>query len=226
MSSSKGKKRYRVDNDIKNEPLILTLLITKDDIDNFNDCSKKINLDNIDIKKQKTDRNMLYYDNYDNDHETIFDNNDDSKNNQVSKNNNNYTFISNNLKGGLNSLIPSRNIYKNTNFYKIHELINLYSNHSQINKQDNQYKHIKCWWCCNNFNSFPVSIPLHFNEHIKQFKVYGYFCSFNCAKAYLNSANNKYYNKNNSQYLLNFMYSKLTNDKSVYKINNFIKCKG
>lgn len=47
---------------------------------------------------------------------------------------------------------------------------------------------IKCWHCELSFNNPPVFIPLEiYNTDIgKEMSVYGNFCSFGCAKAFLN----------------------------------------
>jgi len=42
---------------------------------------------------------------------------------------------------------------------------------------------IACWHCTYNFENTPCSIP--FEKKKKEYTVYGCFCSFNCAKAYL-----------------------------------------
>lgn len=41
-----------------------------------------------------------------------------------------------------------------------------------------------CWYCCHKFNQTPVGIPHMLNNAI--FHCYGNFCSYNCAKKYLN----------------------------------------
>ena len=46
---------------------------------------------------------------------------------------------------------------------------------------------IFCWWCCHQFNTIPVSIPLKI--HNNTFEVYGCFCSYNCAMAYIFKTN-------------------------------------
>ena len=61
-----------------------------------------------------------------------------------------------------------------------------------------------CWWCCHNFDTVPVGIPIYFNEALKKFNVKGVFCSFSCVMAY---------NKDkrlNKDYLIKYLYRKLT----------------
>lgn len=42
-----------------------------------------------------------------------------------------------------------------------------------------------CWWCCHSFDSHPIGAPRSFDEDKKQFKVIGCFCSFNCARSFV-----------------------------------------
>jgi hypothetical protein len=61
-----------------------------------------------------------------------------------------------------------------------------------------------CWWCCHNFDTVPIGIPIYFNEALKKFNVKGVFCSFSCVMAY---------NKDkrlNKDYLIKYLYRKLT----------------
>ena len=73
---------------------------------------------------------------------------------------------------------------------------------------------IHCWWCCHSFNTVPVAIPTKYCND--SFTVYGCFCSYNCAMAYIFNT----YNLNTwEQYsLLKLMYYKTTN------LNTDIKC--
>lgn len=72
-----------------------------------------------------------------------------------------------------------------------------YSNQTQGKKVRNKTNwarktDIVCWHCTYNFNTTPCSIP--YEKKNKEYTVYGCFCSFNCAKAYLLSfdGNNKW----------------------------------
>ena len=73
---------------------------------------------------------------------------------------------------------------------------------------------IHCWWCCHSFDTVPVAIPTKYCTD--SFTVYGCFCSYNCAMAYIFNT----YNLNTwEQYsLLKLMYYKTTN------LNTDIKC--
>lgn len=44
---------------------------------------------------------------------------------------------------------------------------------------------IYCWHCVHPFDSKPVPVPLSYDQRKQTFKVFGCFCSFNCAKAYI-----------------------------------------
>jgi hypothetical protein len=44
---------------------------------------------------------------------------------------------------------------------------------------------ICCWYCCHDFKSQPVCIPANHNQLERHFEVFGIFCSWNCAKAYI-----------------------------------------
>ncbi len=49
---------------------------------------------------------------------------------------------------------------------------------------------IKCWWCCHNFETVPLGIPMKFYND--NFYLKGCFCSFNCILAYVNDNSTKY----------------------------------
>lgn len=61
-----------------------------------------------------------------------------------------------------------------------------------------------CWWCCHNFDTIPIGIPIYFNEALKKFNVKGVFCSFSCIMAYNKDK------KLNKDYLIKYLYRKLT----------------
>lgn len=61
---------------------------------------------------------------------------------------------------------------------------NITTNYSYINKNNWPRKtHVRCWWCTHTFTTTPCSIPFKYED--ETFKVYGCFCSFNCALAYI-----------------------------------------
>lgn len=41
---------------------------------------------------------------------------------------------------------------------------------------------VACWWCCHTFDNVPIGIPDSY--HDGRYKMFGCFCSFNCALAY------------------------------------------
>ena len=44
---------------------------------------------------------------------------------------------------------------------------------------------ICCWYCCHRFDTQPVCIPANHNQLERYFEVFGIFCSWNCAKSYI-----------------------------------------
>lgn len=65
-----------------------------------------------------------------------------------------------------------------------------------------QKTNVACWWCCHQFDTYPVCSPVRYNESKDLFTVVGCFCSFNCAKSY-----SMQYNKSIS--LNSFLYKKI-----------------
>jgi len=41
-----------------------------------------------------------------------------------------------------------------------------------------------CWWCCHNIDGAILNLPLKYDEHRKHFTTLGYFCSWECMKAF------------------------------------------
>jgi hypothetical protein len=65
---------------------------------------------------------------------------------------------------------------------------------------------IKCWWCCHNFDTVPLGMPIYYDHTVNKFSVRGIFCSFSCMLSY--SRNTK--GVNSKSYLINYLYKKLT----------------
>lgn len=63
---------------------------------------------------------------------------------------------------------------------------------------------INCWWCCHNFDTVPIGIPVKYNVNMNKFTVKGIFCTFGCMTTY-----NKLH-KVSTKALIKFLYSKLT----------------
>ena len=68
---------------------------------------------------------------------------------------------------------------------------------------------IHCWWCCHQFDSIPIGMPLKIKKN-GTFQVIGCFCSFNCIIAYSNN------NKHNNIGLIQSLFRKLL-DEPVFK---------
>ena len=49
-----------------------------------------------------------------------------------------------------------------------------------------------CWWCTYDFETLPVCAPSSYDDRSKTFKVFGVFCSFQCAKSYVVADNKSY----------------------------------
>jgi hypothetical protein len=81
-----------------------------------------------------------------------------------------------------------------------HLFDDFYENKSWLKETD-----IACWWCCHNFNTVPLGLPIKYEN--KKFTVKGIFCSFACISSYnKNESTNKY----NNVPLIHFLYKKLT----------------
>ena len=72
---------------------------------------------------------------------------------------------------------------------------------------------ICCWWCCHQFDNMPFPLPENLSKGI--FKVYGVFCSANCAMAYNLELND--YKMSNRNTLIARLYN-LIMKKPVDKI--------
>lgn len=64
---------------------------------------------------------------------------------------------------------------------------------------------ILCWWCCYEFDTHPIGVPLKYDSVNDVFKVIGCFCSFNCAYAHIKKEKLKVPLSD-----LKFMYEKLS----------------
>lgn len=51
-----------------------------------------------------------------------------------------------------------------------------------------------CYWCCHTFSWPPIGAPEEMDRE-GRFRLFGNFCSFNCAKAYLWNSNNPHKNR-------------------------------
>lgn len=88
---------------------------------------------------------------------------------------------------------------------------------------------IVCHWDFHNFSTVPIGIPKKFYND--RFYCYRNFCSFECAAAFLNHNKLKNNNYKEEYSLLNLMYKKLFNKKSLHNIScalsrDSLKCYG
>jgi hypothetical protein len=72
---------------------------------------------------------------------------------------------------------------------------------------------IYCWWCCHSFEGHPCALPCDFKDNI--FKVFGIFCSPECAAAYNFDDIHTGYDLWERYSLLNFLYRKIYNDNNI-----------
>jgi hypothetical protein len=93
---------------------------------------------------------------------------------------------------------------------KIHEIMYEFINASDNNEWPMQ-TNVACFWCCHKFSNMPIGIPNRLVK--KKFNLWGCFCSYNCAAAYI------FYNKIPNMWekyaLLNLFYAKVNKCKSV-----------
>ncbi len=68
---------------------------------------------------------------------------------------------------------------------------------------------VACWWCCHQFDTEPIGVPSRFDQQNKQFTVVGCFCSYNCARTFVETEK-----RSECKWMLVRMYKELTG-KSV-----------
>ena len=101
------------------------------------------------------------------------------------------------------NLESKRDDNRKKGFFEI--LSEFVENNNWLDKTD-----VCCWWCCHKFNSVPLGMPVYYNNNTDKFQVKGVFCSFACIVAYKNSIKFK---NNKNDYLVKFLYNKLTGGK-------------
>ena len=72
---------------------------------------------------------------------------------------------------------------------------------------------LACWWCCYNFDSYPVFLPEKYVNN--KYHVFGNFCSFSCVLAYNNNLND--YRKNIREGLIRKIYKDIFNTECEIK---------
>jgi hypothetical protein len=74
---------------------------------------------------------------------------------------------------------------------------------------------VLCWWCCKDFNSVPVGVPIKYNKALKKFVVKGIFCSMPCMYAYTLDYDN--ITLNTKKYKFNKKHQKIDNLDSLIR---------
>lgn len=113
----------------------------------------------------------------------------------------NIELIKEDIKNDINEDIKDDNRKKG--FFEI--LSNFIDNKEWIKKTD-----VCCWWCCHNFDTVPLGLPIYYNSINNKFQVKGIFCSFACIVSYNRDIKSK---SNKFEYLIKFLYTKLTGAK-------------
>ena len=98
------------------------------------------------------------------------------------------------------------------------KLTTLMREFANANRRKEMPKHtnILCWWCCHSFETPPISIPKFYIDDT--FYVFGCFCNFSCAAAYIfDSINISETNKWKYYSLLHILKNKMikNNDKET-----------
>ena len=129
------------------------------------------NLDKIDIKtiQDKIDTNKIEFENIN------LNKTENINLNKTELDNNN--FILTNLENDKNNF--KENSFKIIEKKIIKSNIDLFDYNNNIWQQKTD---INCWWCCHQFNTIPLGIPIQFVKN--KFYLYGCFCSFNCSLSY------------------------------------------
>lgn len=76
---------------------------------------------------------------------------------------------------------------------------------------------ICCWWCCHQFDSIPIGLPIDYNVKLQKFRVKGIFCSFSCMLAYDSDMTPL------KKSMICHLYKKLTGGYSVDMKDNYIE---
>lgn len=98
--------------------------------------------------------------------------------------------------------------YTETNSKGENEIIKVYE--ASFLDYEKDYENIKrvkiaktkiaCWWCCHQFDTYPVCSPLKYDGKKDIFTVIGCFCSFNCSKSFSMTEYNCRYELNSYLY--------------------------
>lgn len=116
---------------------------------------------------------------------SLFDNNKEPiKSNNIVLDNNE-TKLNSNIKKYNN--VDNCGKEYNITIYDINSILETKLDSKQLERIKVMKTDISCWWCCHQFNTFPVCAPIKYESKYDIFKVKGCFCSFNCVKSYLYS---------------------------------------
>lgn len=108
---------------------------------------------------------------------------------------------------GKENIITNNTIYER----KISNTMIQYS-YENVHKQWPIKTSYLCFWCCHKFDNRPHFIPKKYEKDI--FHVYGNFCSFNCALAFINAQKKQH---SMDAELLHFLYRKIYNSNIEIK---------
>lgn len=84
------------------------------------------------------------------------------------------------------------------------------------NKEWLEHTDVCCWWCCHQFDSIPIGMPVDYDKKSNKFRVKGVFCSFPCMKAYSNSISTA----TSRTSLISYLHYKLTSHTIGTRIEN------
>lgn len=74
-----------------------------------------------------------------------------------------------------------------------------------LNKEWLDHTDICCWWCCHQFDTVPIGLPVDYDIKQGKFRVKGVFCSFACMTTYKDECC-----KHVHEHLIKYLHSKLT----------------
>ena len=175
---------------------------------NSNNLESNNNFDNNEHNvKNIINNNFNRCDNFDKDNLSILNNENENENLYL----NSYNNFTKNLYNNENKKkLKQIEILLNKKYRQINS-INLLNNYCRCLNNDNwiQKTDIACFWCCHQFDYTPWGIPQKYENN--RFKLFGIFCTPNCALSYL--INNE--SNNNKRWemisLLNLLYYKVYN---------------
>lgn len=85
-----------------------------------------------------------------------------------------------------------------------------------VEQQTSDFKHLCCFWCCHNIDYKVYGMPINYDSINDTYKLYGSFCSLQCANAY----NFSTYNGCDKVWEINSMIQMMA---KVYGISNYIR---